>query len=75
MSFSKKDLNFDFFSKISELIITVKSLRFFEFKISIIFKILSVALLIIIIFSWSNSDFDKILSIKLFSLSKISFSS
>ena len=46
LSFSKNDLNFDFFSKFSELIIIFVSSKFFECKISIIFKILSVALFI-----------------------------
>jgi hypothetical protein len=53
----------------------VVSSRSFKYKISIIFKILSVALLINIDFFSSNSDLDKIFSIKIFSLSKISFSS
>ena len=46
-----------------------------EKKISIIFKILSVTLLIRINFFSSKRDLDKIFSTKLFSLSKISFSS
>ena len=63
MSLSKKDLNFDFFSKISALIIIIKSSRFFVIISSIIFNILSVALLIIIIFSFSKRDLDKIFNI------------
>ena len=64
--FSKKDLNLDFFSKLSALIIIVISSRFSKLKVSITFKILSVALLIIIIFSSSKSDFVSIFSIKLY---------
>ena len=55
--------------------IIVTSSSFFCCKVSIIFKILSVVLLITINFCDSKRDLDKIFSIKLFSLSKISFSS
>jgi hypothetical protein len=46
--FQKRDLNLDFFSKLSELKIMVVSLRFLRSKVSINFEILSVALLTII---------------------------
>ena len=53
----------DFFSKLSEFNIMVVSLRFLRCKVSINFKILSVALLIIINLCCSKRDLDKILSI------------
>jgi hypothetical protein len=73
--FSKKDLSFDFFSKISELKIILTSVIFFSSISSIIFNILSVTLLIIIIFSFSKRDLENIFSKKIFVFSKISFSS
>ena len=54
-AFSKNILNFDFFSKFSEFIIKISSISS-SFNSSIIFNILSEALLIIINFSSSNSD-------------------
>jgi len=75
LSFSNKDLNFDFFSKLSALRIILTSSIFFESISSIIFNILSVTLLIIIIFSLSKRDLDNILSIKSFIFSRTSLSS
>ena len=59
--FQIKVLSFDFFSKVFAFKIKIKSLIFFSIISSIISLILSVALLIIINFSFSKKDFDKIL--------------
>ena len=73
-SFSNRPLSLDFFSKFSEHIMIVSSIFLF-FIWSKILIILSVALLIIINFSFSNRDLFKILSINWFWVSIISFSS
>ena len=60
MFFSKKDLNFDFLSKVSEFKIIVKSSTSLVSRSAIIFKILSVALLIIMVLASSNKDLEKV---------------
>ena len=74
MSFSKKFLNFDFLSKLLEFKINVTPDIFYSIINSIIFRIFSLNLDIIINFSFSNSDLFIKPEIKL-SLFKISFSS
>ena len=73
LSFSKKERSFDFFSKLVAFNIIITSSIILDDNSSNIFNILSVVLLIIIIFSFSKRDFEKIVSKKASLLSKISF--
>ena len=75
LSFSKKDLSFDFLSNKSAIIKIFKSSKFLSNISFKTLRILSVALFIIITFSFSNKDFEYKFSKKLFFFSTISFSS
>ena len=73
--FSKKFLNFDFLSNCEHSSIIEISFKFFSIISSIVFKILSETLVIIISFLSSKKDLVSKLSLKFSGFCKISLSS